>query len=341
MERRRGSGHIRGKLVDVDAVVLWVDGSDPQFQISYNKFSPDGNISAVHGEGAGRHRNNGELKYCLRCIEQNLPWIRRVHLVTNGQKPDFIKEVSWGKKIRLVPHSSILPENVLPTFNTFAIESALHLIPNLSDVFIRFSDDFFVAKKLQETDIMGDNGYGTMLFGAKVPLPDNKDEDLHKKAYLNLLAHNRRILEESLGVVCDRNYLHAPQVRHKSICLDIYNSFKEYVDFTRCSKFRTPKNFAYLYSYPHFLLAKKFSRYYDGEKYVHNDVSYKPWSKCKQILAGKPDIDWKAAIEGAFSGGFNYININDNFGNNPNMDDIKWLEDFMSSAISYPASWEV
>lgn len=326
--------------VPVDAVVMWVDSSDPYFQESYNKFSPQGKEMGKHGEGKGRHRDNGELRYCLRGINENLPWVRNIFLVTNGQKPGFIKEEAWGDKIHLVKHSDILPDNVLPTFNTFAIESALQNIEGLSDVFIRFSDDFLVIKRLEQEAVLGKQGFGNIFLGPHVPLPEDEGFDLHKKAYLNLLAHNRQILESRLEIKCDKNFLHAPQVRHRSICKEMYSCFKEYIDFTRCSKFRSPKNFSLLYSYPFFLLSKEFHSFYNDGEFYHDDVKYKHWSVCRQVLAGQKNVDWKEKLKKAFDGEVCYLNVNDNFGNEPDVADVNWLKGFLEKEMHYKASWE-
>ena len=43
-------------------------------------------------------------------------------------------------------HREIIEQEYLPTFNSHVIEANLHKIPNLSEHFIYFNDDVFVAK---------------------------------------------------------------------------------------------------------------------------------------------------------------------------------------------------
>ena len=55
----------------IDIVYLWVDGSDPVWQAkrqrAYQEWVSDNpDALAVHGNTAGRYRDNGELRFNLR-----------------------------------------------------------------------------------------------------------------------------------------------------------------------------------------------------------------------------------------------------------------------------------
>jgi len=71
----------------IDAVVLWVDGSDPEWLKEKAKYAGQ-KWDPLTSEC--RYREWGVFKYWFRALEQNMPWIRTVHLVTNGQLPSFI-----------------------------------------------------------------------------------------------------------------------------------------------------------------------------------------------------------------------------------------------------------
>ena len=51
-------------------------------------------------------------------------------------------------QLRLVHHDAILPPDALPTFNSHAIESALHKVPDLAEQFVYLNDDFFLGRPL-------------------------------------------------------------------------------------------------------------------------------------------------------------------------------------------------
>ena len=131
-------------MFDIDFVVLWVDGADKAWIDEYNKYvSADKKIDV----SKIRYRDNGLLKFWFRCIEKNAPWVRKVHFVTCGQKPGWLNENC--KKLNLVSHSDFLPADCIPTFSSRAIETSVHLIPNLADHFVFFNDDFYLVNKIK------------------------------------------------------------------------------------------------------------------------------------------------------------------------------------------------
>lgn len=131
----------------IDAVVLWVDGSDPEWLKEKAKYAGQ-KWDTLTSEC--RYREWGVFKYWFRALEQNMPWIRTVHLVTNGQLPSFINIDC--KKLHLVKHSDIMPEQYLPTFSAEAIEINIHRIKDLSEQFVYFNDDMYIMKPMKEKE---------------------------------------------------------------------------------------------------------------------------------------------------------------------------------------------
>lgn len=126
----------------VDAVILWVDGNDSKWQEEYNKYcKPASRIE----NGVQRYRDWDTLRYVIRGIEYNLPWIDKIHFVTCGQKPSWM--VGYHPKLNFVHHNDIFENDTfLPTFNSSAIELNLSRIKGLSERFIYFNDDMLVLK---------------------------------------------------------------------------------------------------------------------------------------------------------------------------------------------------
>ena len=100
----------------VDAVVLWVNGSDPWFRRTLatlkRRHRPHAAESALEPEdrhGAQRFRDLGQLRYALRSLERNVPFLRTVHLITNAaQRPHWLaRDLSPGK-LRVVPHHTFI-----------------------------------------------------------------------------------------------------------------------------------------------------------------------------------------------------------------------------------------
>lgn len=133
--------------MEVDFVVTWVDMDDPKWKESFSKYS--GKIDDTKNEvSTARFRDHGLLKYWFRGVDKFAPWVRYIHFVTCGQKPDWLDENH--PKLKLVDHKDYIPEEYLPVFNSSLIEIYLHKIPDLAEHFVYFNDDFFIVNHLSK-----------------------------------------------------------------------------------------------------------------------------------------------------------------------------------------------
>lgn len=132
----------------IDFVLIWVDGSDPQWQAEKEKYlaTEKGIIDATQT----RYRDWDNLKYWFRAVEKYAPWVNRVHFVTCGQMPDWLDPNA--PKLHLVNHSDFIPAEFLPTFSSHPIELNLHRIDGLSEQFVYFNDDFFLTAPVRPED---------------------------------------------------------------------------------------------------------------------------------------------------------------------------------------------
>lgn len=134
--------------MDIDFVVSWVDMDDPKWKKDFSKYS--GKIDNSKNEfSEARFRDYGFLKYWFRGVEKFAPWVRKIHFVTCGQKPEWLD--ASNPKINLVDHKDYIPEQFLPCFNSSLIEIYLHKIPGLAENFVYFNDDFFIINSIQPT----------------------------------------------------------------------------------------------------------------------------------------------------------------------------------------------
>lgn len=121
----------------MDIVIAYVDGQDPLWQEDYRK-------NAGSPYNAKRYRDWGTLKYLLRGIEANMPFIRKVYLVVSreSQVPEWVDRMN----LHIVLHRDIIPERFLPVFNSTAIELFFYRIPGIDEEFIYFNDDMFPVR---------------------------------------------------------------------------------------------------------------------------------------------------------------------------------------------------
>src|SRR5437868_6219622 len=70
------------RTANVDIVITWVDGNDPQWRQQKSRYRPDVRRSLLTADVEGRYRCNEELRFLLRSIERYWPMQGRIHLVT-------------------------------------------------------------------------------------------------------------------------------------------------------------------------------------------------------------------------------------------------------------------
>ena len=127
----------------MDIVITYVNGLDPVWQEDYEKYTNQPVLEK-------RFRDWGTLRYLFRGIAENMPFIRKVHLVVSheSQVPEWIDR----NEVHIVLHKDIIPAEFLPTFNCNPIEMHLHRIEGLDEEYLYFNDDVFPMKPCKATE---------------------------------------------------------------------------------------------------------------------------------------------------------------------------------------------
>ena len=137
----------------IDFVLPWLDGNDPVWLAQKDEALKQFQLHKKTGDDANtdcRYREMGLLRYWFRAVETYAPWVNKVFLVTCGQKPEWLN-VNHPKLVQ-VDHKDFIPAEYLPTFNSITIENNLHRIPELSEHFVLFNDDFFLLRPVLPED---------------------------------------------------------------------------------------------------------------------------------------------------------------------------------------------
>ena len=134
----------------IDIVVLWVDGSDPEFIREKQMVARKDGGSDSYIDSDMRYRDYGTFNNWFRMIENHAPWVNKVFLITNGQKPEWLNLAY--PKLRWVTHKEFIPQEYLPTFNSAAIELNLHRIEDLSENYLYFNDDMYMIRDCKPSD---------------------------------------------------------------------------------------------------------------------------------------------------------------------------------------------
>ncbi len=305
----------------VDVVYTWVDGSDPQWRDAFRRTAAE-QCRSVDDDALdpARYRSRDELRYSLRSLWMYCGWVRHVYIVTAGQRPEWL--VSHDR-ITIVDHADILPSDALPTFNSHAIESALHRIDGLAEHFVYFNDDMFVGRSLRPEDFFTPNGLARVFqSGARVP----GFEDDATLAVDTAARRGRELLIERFGRAVTHKPLHSPYPLRRSVLADIDREFVDVVAATAHSRFRSPSDLSIAASFgQHYGIATE--RAVFGEiatEYVHVESERLDWHLDRIRLAD--DIDTYC--------------INETQDRLSAADRDARIQAFMSEVLPIPAPWE-
>ncbi|KAG0326908.1 Xanthine phosphoribosyltransferase 1 [Dissophora globulifera] len=251
-----------GKGLKIDVVYTWVNGSDPTLMAVkeryedaspfFQKFRAARNArvgQSNSGLTANRYRDMDELRYSVRSVaEYASTMFNRIHILTTvvdpetqeSQAPSWLNNASLDV-IQLVRHDVIFKDKtLLPSFNSLAIESQIHHIPMVTDVFLYLNDDVFLGTPMAAADVWTPL-YGfvfhmepTLLVPPFMHTPDNT---------LNVgewdsLQYSNYLLSMQFGPR-HRSYLaHVPHVLSVPLLDEIQSMWPEEFEATSSHRFR-------------------------------------------------------------------------------------------------------
>lgn len=229
----------------VDVVYTWVDGSDPVWDAARVARLQQMSGTALTSASSGRARfiSHDELRYSLRSLHLFAPWVRQVHLVTAGQVPEWLDTDHPG--ISVVDHREILPADALPTFNSHAIETALHRVPDLAEHFVYLNDDVLLGRPIRPEAFFSPGGqFASFLAQRPVGLAD----DPGAPAYLRAAWNNRRLLRDAFGIASLHTMAHTPHPHRRSVLEEIGERFRAEIEATARAPFRSDTDVSLLSS---------------------------------------------------------------------------------------------
>ncbi len=224
----------------IDLVYLWVDGNDPEFRklkAKYLRAAGKDDSKYVDDSQDQLYCDNDELKYSLRSVEKNAPWVNHIYIITGfGQVPKWLD--TKNPRITIVPQESILPADASPVFNSCAIEASLANIPNLSEHFILANDDMFFNAPTSPDYFFDKKGKAK--FRAIYRKNGHIARD-NNSIYLLLLINAAAAIEKAFGVrIYDYKSSHGIDPYVKSSMAESYANpiLSEYITATRYQRFR-------------------------------------------------------------------------------------------------------
>ena len=123
----------------IDVFIKFIDLHDP-------------NLKRTNLKQIKKDQENEELRYSIRSILQNLPWIRKIFILMPNEKVRFLKNYTEiNDKIVYVKDSDILGHE---SANIHAFQYRIWKLREfgLSENFISMDDDYFIGKPMNKSD---------------------------------------------------------------------------------------------------------------------------------------------------------------------------------------------
>jgi hypothetical protein len=233
---------------DIDVVFSWVDGTDPAF-LSSRAGRLDRARLGVGDDADARTRQIDELRYALRSVDRNAPWVRRIFIATDTRLPSWL--IADHPKITVVRASEHFSDPAaLPTFNSHAVESQLHHIDGLAEHFLYCNDDMFFGRPVAASVFFTPAGISRFIespirIGGGAVGPGRSGHE-------NAARNNRRLLAGRFGYLITRHLAHSPAPLRRSVLAELEGAFPDEFAATQASRFRSATDISVTNSLYHY-----------------------------------------------------------------------------------------
>lgn len=252
----------------IDVVFTWVDSSDLKWQEKFRKYvQAESSLRSPAATDQARFENHDELYFAVNSVLKNINWVRKIFIVTDSQIPNWLTSLSKGErdKIIIVDHSEIIESEYLPTFNSHVIEANLYKIPGLSEEFIYFNDDIYVARDLSKSHFFRSNGLASVFASNKV-VADLTTKRVTATSYAS--QNTLKLLNQYYGQVPSSLLQHTYIPLKKEVFVLAENIFHDEIKRFQHNKFRSRDDI----NVGTFLVP--WMMYYEGEALISRDICF-------------------------------------------------------------------
>jgi hypothetical protein len=205
------------------------------------RYSRDHITHNVSANNLERYVDREELRYSLRSVWMFMPFVRHIYIVTADQRPTWLAD---HPQISIVSHREIFPDTeVLPTFNSHAIETCLHRIPGLSENFVYFNDDVFLGREVDISAFFTTKGLSKVRLSPSQYIYSGQPEP--SAIPTDWAAYNSlQLIARDFNLSFDRRVKHVPLPLKRSVLEEIEQTYSDEMERTRSSRFRSTTDIA-------------------------------------------------------------------------------------------------
>ena len=142
---------------------------------------------------------NGEIRYCIRSILENISWINKIYILMPNEKVKYLKEQNVIKdKIIYLKDKDVLG---FDSASSITFEFNLWRIKNfgISNNFLYFNDDYFVGRPLKKQDFFYVlNGKVVPYILGKYGKFSKKNVEKKTKKYNKIISHRKKFKQDNI-----------------------------------------------------------------------------------------------------------------------------------------------
>lgn len=311
----------------LDVVYTWVDGAWEGYADVVQQYA-----ETRLDLNPNRFRDNLDmLRYSIRSLERNAPWLGNLYLVTaRPQVPAWLDPTAPG--LRLVHHDEIFDSEYLPSFNSLAIVSNLHRIPGISRRFVYFEDDKLLGREVAIADLIDPSTDEVRIF-ERYSFEDNAWRHDNPKLSLwgSVLGRSNHLLNEAYGRRWHGALHEAPIVIDTLSFEAMVQRWKSDVHTTRASRFRVRGNVALEHMFPYYLHAEG-AAVFAPKREVYRDTSYMALENSVLLTRlGLARLRHKRP---------KFYCMNDNYGDVPKPRCVELVREFLEERYPEPSRFE-
>jgi hypothetical protein len=159
-------------------------------------------------------------------------------------------------KVKIIDHRDIIPGEYLPTFNVVTIESFLHRIEGLSEIYLYNNDDIMHFSSIPKSAFIapGENGDWNLILNARYAIPrrfmhfvsrflPERSAAIMANSYTTLISNAYKFLKKSSYQLRWRDIIvprHFTTVYRRKTALRIEKEFANRLDASRRNRFVIP-----------------------------------------------------------------------------------------------------
>jgi hypothetical protein len=246
--------------VPIDVVYTWVDATDTTWR---SMAAPYLDLESLDGD---RFVQNDELRYSLRSVDVFAPWVNHIYVLSNCSPPEWFAasdRVSW------VSHDQVADPELLPLFNSGAIDTLVHRIPGLSEHFLYLNDDFLLWDSVTPATFFtwDDRTIARLATNSSVIYLQQMVEAGRGVPQMHSRVNAARLLQERMGIFPTHLHGHVPYALRRSFMEQIEQDFPDEIAATRSSRIRSDTDVSFVaYLYHHYAYAHGKGVYVDAPK---------------------------------------------------------------------------